>query len=605
MAAGVLDELLIGLGFEFDEKQAKTFRKSVDDVSASVSRFTKMALAAAAAFGFYAKSSNDAAFALERNATILNTTVEALDSLHGAAEIAMGSSDGLSNSLMSLQAAASQVARGEGPITAFGRIGLQVLDVNGNIKDTVTLFAEAADAIKALPQGQQLDYARQIGLGEQFLLLQEGSAGIRELMADTEALGVTTTEVGKNARDFNVSIQRLTRSARVLGHAIFKDVMPWLTEWFDKTTTFVATLRDRVNPEMERLVEAFGSWGRVMQAAGLIFASLFGGKLVKSIFALLTATTGLKTVFKALGAILFPFLGFWGALAIAIGLAAEDLYQFATGGESAIGSLAEKFPALGTVIKGLGPVFKALGTIASKAFGGVKDLFSSAADAATHLFGDSIDRAKAKVKDFWNTVVTAMSDDSWEDNVAEWGEAVGDAIADAIRNLPNLLSDALGGVADFLFGEVNLETGKREGNMFSRAYQKTQEWGAKHREPLGKATETVYNSPLLAASNDDPTLSAPTGELDLVKTPQGLIDALDAMAGPLTTVGSVGDGSGVPVSNNTTNNNSEAATTNTYNNTYNIDGLNMSKEEWDAWQLEHQAEQNQQADTKLRNSIGI
>lgn len=120
---------------------------------------------------------------------------------------------------------------------------------------------------------------------------------------------------------------------------------------------------------VKELINNLGGIASVARAAGVMIgfmmAPLIGGQIIaaykglKSLYGLLKSLTMLQA-----GQGLFALLGGWplliGAAVIAVGLLAYDIYRFATGGKSWIGSLSKQFPIFGQVVKSIGDFFKGM-----------------------------------------------------------------------------------------------------------------------------------------------------------------------------------------------------------------------------------------------------
>lgn len=120
---------------------------------------------------------------------------------------------------------------------------------------------------------------------------------------------------------------------------------------------------------IKELVNNLGGIGPVATAAGVaiafMMAPMIGGQIiaaVSGVISLASAIGGLSMA-GSLAWLMNPLTGLpilIGAAVVAVGLLAYDIYRFATGGSSVIGSLAQKFPLFGQAVKAIGDFFKGM-----------------------------------------------------------------------------------------------------------------------------------------------------------------------------------------------------------------------------------------------------
>ena len=199
--------------------------------------------AAAAVAGLIAAVSKTAELGDELNILKQKTdiSVETLSALKLGAELTGSSFDGLKTSLIAFTRRSLEASQGMASFKrGFDRMGITVLDVNGNLKGTETLLHEMADAFAASSDAQLKASVAQDLFSEQgralIPLLSKGSAGIRELTEETRRMGILfTNEAAEAATKFNASIIKLTSQAQGLAFTIGNALIPWMhalvVEW--------------------------------------------------------------------------------------------------------------------------------------------------------------------------------------------------------------------------------------------------------------------------------------------------------------------------------------------------------------------------------------
>jgi hypothetical protein len=114
--------------------------------------------------------------------------------------------------------------------------------------------------------------------------------------------------------------------------------------------------------------------------AGLAFAAWKIGAVAQGLYGLARSATVASIASKIMGASIRGAMMATGigALIIGVGLLAEDIYQFATGGKSVIGGLVQQFPAFAAAVDGVVAFFRLAAPIVSDFWFGMLEAFSAA-----------------------------------------------------------------------------------------------------------------------------------------------------------------------------------------------------------------------------------
>ena len=367
----ILDELLVSLGYEFDDTDAEKFSKASKQLKNSVAAVSAAAVGATVALTALVKTSTAATDSMVKAARQTNVAVEEYDALTFASGQAVGNTEAIGGALQNLSIRASEAARGLGSgVEAFGLLGVEVNDANGKIKTTDKILLETADALNALEdQGQRLELADKLGLREIDLLLKTGSDGINKLTAEARELGVVTDAQGKAAEDFNDSFAAIGKVASAIQREIvtallpaIQEVMDSIKEWFKINkelikqnigtfiegvtgflTTFWAALK-AVGNILIFFVDKVGGLGNALKLVGLAITGILSLKFGAFLLLLIKRfkKAGLAALLFQAKLLLIPIL--IGAIVTAIAAFVEDAIVFFQGGESAIGKFLEQFP---------------------------------------------------------------------------------------------------------------------------------------------------------------------------------------------------------------------------------------------------------------------
>lgn len=164
---------------------------------------------------------------------------------------------------------------------AFDKLGVSVVDADGNMRDSVEVMGEVADGIVGLTaESERVAVAMDIfgaRSGPQLLpLLKQGSAGIDELRKKARDLGLTMdTEAAAAAAKFEDSLTDIRESAKMASFELGSVFLPALDGALAKVTDAVGWF-NRLSDSEQKIV----GWGTA--SAGAIASVAGAGLLVVS-----------------------------------------------------------------------------------------------------------------------------------------------------------------------------------------------------------------------------------------------------------------------------------------------------------------------------------
>lgn len=249
-------------------------------------------VAAAAGFAAMIKNSLDTADNMSKLAQATGLSTEAISQLQYAADLS-GVED-LGGRLVKFNKTIAEAAQGsKEQADAFKVMGVNLRDVDGNLKSTEQLLLETADAFAEHADGAgktalALDLFGKSGAAI-IPLMNGGAAAIREAMAEADALGLTLDQyTGKSAEAFNDNITRLQKALQGLANKAAERLAPALQVMSDKVINVVKN-SDALKTAMTGLeiifkttvsglailAEAFAYVGRVVgaTAAAIVLAA--------------------------------------------------------------------------------------------------------------------------------------------------------------------------------------------------------------------------------------------------------------------------------------------------------------------------------------------
>ena len=338
----VIDELLVGLGFEYDPKDAKKFKDDVGKTVNVVKQLAKTAVAGATAITAMTVASARASDEQGKLADEIGETVENIGALQFAQQIAGGTAEGMANSLRELSLRASEAARGTGTaVEAFGLLGISATGANGEIKPASDLMKEISGTFQGLGRARQIELADKLGLRDSIRLLQLGPKAIEDLNQKARELGVTTGEDAALSASFNDSLVEMWAVIKQVSRVMTRSFAPVLEDIVDGFTEWWMVNKDLIEQNIPKWVDSLTKAIKLMTIA---FGAWLAMRILTHVMTLITLMKGLTVATLAANAAFFLLPLLLGALALAFVALVEDAKVFFEGGESFIGDMLKKYP---------------------------------------------------------------------------------------------------------------------------------------------------------------------------------------------------------------------------------------------------------------------
>ncbi len=195
------------------------------------------ATAAAAALAASVRSAADYGDQLDNMSQRTGVAVEELSRLQYAAKLSDTSTEALGKGIGNLSklmvgAAAGGAESGK----LFERFDISLRNTDGTMRSTTEVMYDLADVFAVMPDGPEKTtlamefFGKKLG-SELIPLLNQGSAGLREMGDEAERLGlVLNAEQAKAAADFNDQLDRLGQLSRGIGMSLGSVLIPWLNK---------------------------------------------------------------------------------------------------------------------------------------------------------------------------------------------------------------------------------------------------------------------------------------------------------------------------------------------------------------------------------------
>jgi len=190
--------------------------------------------AAATAVVAMTKASIDAADAAGESAAAAGISVENYTRLGYAMKFSVGGADALDGSMKFLNKSMYDAANGsKSAQSAFDSLGVSYTNADGSLRESTDVMLDVADKFSTMKDGAEKSALAMDIFGrsgeDMVPFLNQGAAGINELTAQADRLGVTLDgPTADAAGQFNDNIDILKGAAKGFGNEIMKGLLPSL-----------------------------------------------------------------------------------------------------------------------------------------------------------------------------------------------------------------------------------------------------------------------------------------------------------------------------------------------------------------------------------------
>lgn len=168
---------------------------------------------------------------------------------------------------------------------SFKRIGVSIKDASGKLKDSEVVIGDIADRFAELPDGAEKTAIAMdlFGRGGSKLIpfLNQGSAGIKELTAEAERLGIVLdTKTAMAAEQFNDNLTRANAAIGSVGRRVTADLLPAIVEFsnllvdLSKNEAALSTATEILNGTLGIAKTVFQTIAVVGSDVGFVFLSV-------------------------------------------------------------------------------------------------------------------------------------------------------------------------------------------------------------------------------------------------------------------------------------------------------------------------------------------
>lgn len=284
--ANVLSSLMVTLGADtaaFQQDMGKAGQTAKTEFEKITDGAKAMGAALAAAFTLDAIKDGvlqavNFADAMGDMAARTGQSVESLTAMGYAAQFSGSSVETYSAGIEKLSDnIASAAAGNDAAAQMFGRLGVSVRDVNGQIRDSNAVLLDLADKVSAIQSPAEktavvMDLFGKSAGPELLQMLNQGSEGINALTAEAQQMGaVISTETANQAGQFNDALDRAKIAANGLYMGIAQEVLPVLNNFSGKATDAATS-----GGVLEKSATAVGVAFKTVYTGGAVLGNVLG-----------------------------------------------------------------------------------------------------------------------------------------------------------------------------------------------------------------------------------------------------------------------------------------------------------------------------------------
>lgn len=373
----IVRELFARLGLQFNPEGFSAAKTALVGVRQGLMAIGVGAGAMVGALATAVKQTSEYADRVDRMAKATGIGRQALQELEHAGALSGISADEMAGSISFLNRVLSNAAGGNKEAgKTFRELGVSIYGADGKLRSADEMLEVVADRFATMPDGPRksamaMELFSKSG-SRMVPLLSEGSAKIREMRAEAQALGIVLSDdVIDAGTRLDDSIDRANAALRGLKFTIagpFMDgvaqVIDGMRQWFVANRQWMAQKIHAgiglVTGAAKVLWTLLKPWVAVVKAIvtntwvlrgaltalAVVVASQLGAAVASGVAAMSKLSGSVKALTAkqlALSAATLATNLLWFGLAALVALVAEDLYQFFTDGESVIGDFLKEW----------------------------------------------------------------------------------------------------------------------------------------------------------------------------------------------------------------------------------------------------------------------
>lgn len=273
-AKGVMGELATET--EKAQKEAEKLESTISMAGKAGAAFGAALVGGVAALIAFTKSSIDYADSINETSQKINVSTEALSGWAYGAKMAGVGQEDLTSALIKLNKQMDEAYTGNKAATEmFERLGVSVTDINGNVRDTESVFYDVADAFSKTEDNASKTAVAMEMFGKSagpalVPFLSQGREGLEKLNMEALKFGlIISKEVGEQADAFNDRLDQMRGVIKGAGTQIAAGLLPTLNHLGEMLTETAqdGTKMAEVTQFLDNMLKGLASTGVIVTTA--------------------------------------------------------------------------------------------------------------------------------------------------------------------------------------------------------------------------------------------------------------------------------------------------------------------------------------------------
>ena len=263
MAGNVIEEFLVGLGFQFEGEDGERFKKQTQQITSTINVLSAAAAAATTALFMMSKQQGKNAYDMATTAKVMDTNAQSLGRWRYAAERAGTSGDSVVSMLQGLKTMSQEAMRsGTGPFRAFEELGVNFQGIADGSVDVSKALEDILATAQTLDRATAQAGLRELGIDP--VLLDTSIVKLRDFMSEYDKYGQMTDQLAEKGGKLDVAMAGAALRWEGIQNMMAERLIPTYVKFFETLSDGLEWVQETGFPIMDEWVEKLGGWDTIL-----------------------------------------------------------------------------------------------------------------------------------------------------------------------------------------------------------------------------------------------------------------------------------------------------------------------------------------------------
>lgn len=269
MADNVIEEFLVGLGFQFEGEEGERFKKQTQQITSVINVLSAAAAAATTALFVLSKQQGQNAYNMATTAKVMDTNAQALGKWRYAAERAGTSGDAVVSMLQGLKNMSQEAMRtGNGPFRAFEELGVDFQGIADGSVDVAKALEDIITTAQSLDRATAQSGLRELSIDP--VLLDTPIERLREFMIEYEQFGKMTDQLAQKGGELDVAMAGAALRWEGIQNMMAERLIPTYVKFFEVLSDGLEWVQEDGFPILDEFVEKMGGWDVILGGLAIV-----------------------------------------------------------------------------------------------------------------------------------------------------------------------------------------------------------------------------------------------------------------------------------------------------------------------------------------------